>query len=39
VTRVAHDLGHTAQIGRVMARQYAGAVGLWSAYLSILRPA
>jgi len=35
-TWVAHDLGHIAQIVRVMARQYTEAVGPWRAYLSIL---
>ena len=34
-TWVAHDLGHTSQIVRVMARQYQEAVGPWRAYLSI----
>lgn len=34
-TWVAHDLGHIRQIVRVMARQYAAAVGPWRAYLSI----
>jgi len=38
-TWVAHDLSHLAQIVRVMARQYAAAVGPWKAYLSILRSA
>lgn len=33
-----HDLGHLAQIARVMARQYRDAVGPWRAYLSILDP-
>ena len=33
---VVHDLGHIAQIVRVMARQYRDEVGPWSAYLSIL---
>jgi len=37
-TWVAHDLGHVAQIVRVMARQYSAAVGPWTAYLSILQP-
>jgi len=37
-TWVAHDLGHIAQIVRVMARQYRDAVGPWRAYLSLLRP-
>jgi hypothetical protein len=35
-TWVAHDLGHTVQIARVMARQYREAVGPWEAYLSVL---
>jgi DinB family protein len=35
-TWVAHDLGHTSQIVRVMARQYRDAVGPWRAYLTIL---
>jgi hypothetical protein len=35
-TWVAHDLTHISQIVRVMARQYADAVGPWRAYLSIL---
>lgn len=35
-TWVAHDLGHIAQIARVMARQYRDAVGPWRAYLPIL---
>ncbi len=33
---VVHDLGHIAQIVRVMARQYREEVGPWTAYLSIL---
>lgn len=36
-TWVAHDLGHTVQISRVMATQYREAVGPWRAYLSVLR--
>ena len=36
-TWVAHDLGHVVQISRTMARQYADAVGPWTAYLSVLR--
>ncbi|MBX3277643.1 MAG: DinB family protein [Acidobacteria bacterium] len=36
-TWVVHDLDHLAQISRVMAKQYAGEVGPWSQYLSILR--
>jgi hypothetical protein len=35
-TWVAHDLGHVAQMGRVMAKQYREAVGPWRAYLPIL---
>ncbi len=35
-TWVAHDLGHIAQIARVMAKQYRGAVGPWQAYLSVM---
>ena len=35
-TWVAHDLGHIAQIARVMAKQYRDEVGPWRAYLSIL---
>jgi hypothetical protein len=35
-TWVAHDLGHVAQIARVMAKQYAEAAGPWRAYLPIL---
>jgi hypothetical protein len=38
-TWVAHDLGHVAQVARVMARQYREAVGPWRAYLPILGPA
>ena len=37
-TWVAHDLGHQAQIVRVMARRYGTAVGPWRAYLSIMGP-
>jgi hypothetical protein len=36
-TWVAHDLGHIAQITRVMAKQYRDAVGPWEAYLPVLR--
>jgi uncharacterized damage-inducible protein DinB len=36
-TWVVHDLGHVAQITRTMAKQYAGAVGPWEAYLPVLR--
>jgi hypothetical protein len=35
-TWVAHDLGHVAQIARVMAKQYRAAVGPWEAYLPVL---
>lgn len=35
-TWVAHDLGHIAQVTRVMARQYREAIGPWRAYLSIM---
>lgn len=35
-TWVAHDLSHVAQVARVMAKQYRGAVGPWSAYLSVM---
>jgi hypothetical protein len=38
-TWVAHDLGHIGQVARVMARQYADAVGPWRAYLSLIRTA
>ena len=33
---VAHDLGHVAQVVRVLAKQYGEAVGPWRAYLSVL---
>ena len=35
-TWVAHDLGHVAQVARVMAKRYAEDVGPWRAYLPIL---
>ncbi|MBT8324388.1 MAG: DinB family protein [Winogradskyella sp.] len=35
-TWVAHDLGHIAQITRVMAKQYKSEVGPWKNYLGIL---
>lgn len=35
-TWAAHDLSHIAQICRVMAKQYAEAVGPWRAYLPLL---
>ncbi len=33
---VVHDLGHIAQISRVMAKQYRDAVGPWRVYLPVL---
>ncbi|MEQ9266608.1 MAG: DinB family protein [Balneolaceae bacterium] len=36
-TWVTHDLGHIAQISRVMAKQYENEVGPWKAYLGILK--
>lgn len=35
-TWVVHDLGHIAQIARVMSKQYGEAVGPWKAYLQVL---
>lgn len=35
-TWVVHDLGHVAQVARVMAKQYGEAVGPWSAFLPVL---
>lgn len=35
-TWVVHDLGHVAQVSRVMAKQYREAVGPWEAYLPVL---
>ena len=35
-TWVAHDLGHIAQISRVLAKQYRDAVGPWIEYLPVL---
>jgi hypothetical protein len=35
-TWVAHDLGHIAQVSRVMAKQYREAVGPWRAFLPVL---
>ena len=37
-TWTVHDLGHIAQIARVMAFQYADQVGPWREYLPILHP-
>jgi uncharacterized damage-inducible protein DinB len=36
-TWAVHDLGHVAQITRVMAKRYSDDVGPWKAYLRILR--
>ena len=36
-TWVVHDLGHIAQVVRVMSGEYGDAVGPWKAYLSILK--
>jgi DinB superfamily len=36
-TWVAHDLSHIRQIVRTMGREYAEAVGPWTAYLPMLR--
>lgn len=36
-TWVVHDLNHLAQIAKALATQYAGFVGPWREYLSILR--
>ncbi|MGA1981889.1 MAG: DinB family protein [Acidobacteriaceae bacterium] len=36
-TWTAHDLTHLHQLSRVMAHQYRGAVGPWSAYLGVLQ--
>jgi hypothetical protein len=35
-TWVVHDLGHIAQISRVMAHQYRDQVGPWTEYLRVL---
>lgn len=35
-TWVGHDLGHIAQIARVMAKQYREAVGPWREYLPVM---
>lgn len=34
---VVHDLGHIAQVSRVMAKQYKDEVGPWPKYLTILK--
>ncbi len=36
-TWTVHDLGHIAQISRVLAKQYKKEVGPWTAYLGILK--
>ena len=36
-TWTAHDLGHIAQIARVMTKQYKKEVGPWKVYLGILK--
>jgi len=36
-TWTVHDLGHIAQLSRVMAKQYATEVGPWKKYLGILK--
>jgi len=36
-TWTAHDLGHLAQIARVMAKQYKDDIGPWKEYLRIVR--
>ena len=36
-TWVAHDMGHLAQIARIVALQYREAVGPWRAYFSLMR--
>jgi uncharacterized damage-inducible protein DinB len=38
-TWAVHDLTHLSQISRVLAAQYREAVGPWSAFLRVLRPA
>ena len=35
-TWAVHDLTHLHQLSRVLARQYLGAVGPWTAYLGVL---
>ena len=35
-TWVAHDLGHIAQVARVMAKQYRDAIGPWREYLPVM---
>ena len=33
---VVHDLGHIAQVARVLAKQYRGAIGPWVPYLPVV---
>jgi hypothetical protein len=33
---VVHDLGHVAQVARVMAKQYRDEVGPWIRFLPVL---
>jgi len=33
---VVHDLGHIAQVSRVMAKQYRDAIGPWAPYLPVV---
>ena len=33
---VVHDLGHIAQVARVLAKQYGDQVGPWTPYLPVL---
>jgi hypothetical protein len=35
-TWVVHDLGHIAQIARVLSKQYKDEVGPWSTYLRVI---
>ncbi|MEZ5286018.1 MAG: DinB family protein [Vicinamibacterales bacterium] len=35
-TWVVHDLGHIAQVARVMAKRYREAIGPWDAYLPVV---
>jgi len=31
-----HDLGHVAQVARVMAKQYGDAIGPWRRFLPVV---
>ena len=35
-TWVTHDLGHVAQISRVLAKRYAGEIGPWTEYIPVV---